>query len=579
MTTVITPSIPRLVRTVAPAVATLALASTSALGAVATPVAASPGDLIAVDSEGRPIADAQFELVTTVPGAFDAAETGTKLTTNKEGRAELPKDGLAPLDFVCTSGDWAIRAVHGDRQLDEEAGVDLLDKPIYSYAQDADVICVLERTGELEVLIPAAEVDDVTHIVFIDERPEPGVHRAVRSSGEMTGKRGTVRVPAGRGIVYAAADGHLGAPIISRNGPLLVSINPGDRATVSLEFSEGRETIVQAPFGSIPFDVLEALAPDAETVIARFPFEESPLRLPSLLPFSTASADVENAGGGMRLPKHLVRAAGIPLVRPAPGPPAPDARPEDTVAPPPLELLFTLDIGGKLRLPEAENGWIQLAKNAVIQMRSLLRAEPPAAARFVRAGTMRYELERENPWTGSVRIVTPDGEPAPFREVLVTKAGGGLARGITGPDGTLRIEALGPWALTVALADDIGRRTVLDRENKEGSIAIGALGHTLAGTWLVAKDGAPVTGGILALVSRVEGEAQSRRFFGTRSTPIAAIDALGRYSFGRIPSGEYEIRAMFDRRSASSSISVNGETAKTPFDWIGVGDSFQAAPR
>lgn len=543
----------------------------------AAPLLALPGDLIAVDTGGRPVAGATFELVLTVPGAFESPDARPTLTTNEEGRVELPEDGLAPLDFACTSKGWSIRAVHGDRSLDEEAGVDLLDQPIYAYAPGADVVCVLERSGELEVLIPGASDDDITYVVFIDERPEPGVHRAVRASGAITGKSGTLRVPAGRGIVYAASRGHLGAPVISRNGPLLVSINPGDLSTVSLQFSEGSESILQAPFGSIPFGQLEALAPDAKTVVARFAFEESPLRLPALLPFTTASSDAENAGGGMRLPKHLVRAAGIPLVRPAPGPPDPDARPEDAVAPPPLELLFTLDIGGKLRLPEAESGWVGLAKNAVTQMRGLLRAEPERPVHFVKPGVLRYAGDHDDPWTGIVRIASPDGDPAPFHEVLLTKSGGGFARGITGPDGTLRVEGLGPRPLTVALLDDVGRRTVLDRGKSEGRIQVSAPGVTVAGTWLIAAEGAPATGGLLALVPLAEGEADGRRFFGTRSTPVAAVDARGRYSFGELAPGDYELRAIFDRRSATAKLSLNGETAKGPFDWIGLGESFTPA--
>lgn len=557
--------------------------------------------ILAVDTEGQPVAGVTFRLIDTLTGTFGAAPEPRTVTTGPGGRVTLPAKGPLPLSLECASEEWGISFVHAKRVVDESVGRDLLGNVIRSFAGGSTIACVLERTGKLEVRIPGASNDDVHHVVFVDERPELDSHRSVRASRTFRGKRVTVSVPAGRGTLYVARKGWLGSPVMGAGVPHLVSVSPGRTSSIDIRLIEGPITTLQAPFDNIPFDAVEGLAPDTETIIGTFPFDSSPLRIPSLFAIALGSGFQEGMELGTRLPKHLLRAAGVPLLRPSTG----EERPAyDPAAPPgsnpadaPLDLVFAIDIGGKLRLPEVDGGWLRLAHQGTAVAKGILGAPRPWRIERPRLGEVVLPaLEARDvlpSWNALLRCSMPDGTPAAHREVLIAASNGMLVRSLTNADGQLKISGLSSASASVALLQDLGQRVTMkapEHEGSEGEEAgpkVGAVEAQLnaasvrrivAGTWRAKDAGAAATGGLLALVPTSEGESDARRVFQTRAVALTLVDSDGRFSFGDVPIGGYELRAVAREQSWSTPLAVPTSTDELTITLEGFGESMRALP-
>ena len=88
--------------------------------------AVSPGDLLAVDVEGRPVPGVRLELIDTQLGVHGAPGPREILTTGEDGRVEVPDAPLLPLDVRVERGQgWSVTFVHGARRIDETQPMDL----------------------------------------------------------------------------------------------------------------------------------------------------------------------------------------------------------------------------------------------------------------------------------------------------------------------------------------------------------------------------------------------------------------------------------------------------------------------
>ncbi len=530
----------------------------------ATPAPA--GDLLAVDVEGRPIPGVRLELIDTQLGVHGAPGPREILTTGEDGRVEVPDAPLLPLDVRVERGQgWSVTFVHGARRIDETQPMDLVGaQPRVLTLEDTTAV-VLERSGTLVVEVAGARADDVFHVTFVDDRPEPFSHRSVRATRSFRGPRGELEMPPGRGSLYVCEEGTLGAPALSGAPgggavPYLVSVHPGATTRVELRMVDGPFTTVMAPFEQIPFENVEALAPDGATPVGTFPFQESPLRFAARLPIAMGTGYEADAHVGVRMPKHFLRAAGVPLVRPEEE--RPEGAPERTTAPPPLDLTFAVDLGGKLRLPEMESGWVLIATNA-----ALIRGGPAAGfqTRFVeqielgvvelprkadprvpRRGQVLEPLPPEPSWTSWLVLRNPDGTPAPFREVLVSLRDGTLARAMADGAGRLEVRGARGEEILAAPAGAPGRRVQLTRASTAAEPAVLVLSAgpaRVTGRWTREAGGAPVVGVVVGLLPLTEDEVRTRSRFMTRAFPVAITDRDGSFAFPALEPGRYELRA------------------------------------
>lgn len=543
-----------------------ALLSAAALLLPAPLLAAPAGDLLAVDVQGRPVPGVRLELIDTQLGVYGAPGPREILTTGEDGRVEVPDAPVLPLDVRAERGQgWCVSFVHGARRVDETQPMDLVGaQPRVLTLEDTTAV-VLERTGTLVVEMAGAKEDDVYHVTFVDDRPEPFSHRSVRATRTFRGARGEFDLPPGRGTLYVCEEGTLGAPALSGapgggTAPYLVSVHPGGTTRVELRMVDGPFTTVMAPFEQIPFETLEAIAPDGATVVGSFSFLESPLRLAARLPIAMGTGYETDAHLGVRMPKHFLRAAGVPLVRPKPE--LPLGAPERTTAPPPLDLTFTADLGGKLRLPEMESGWVLLATNAALirggpaaglQTRFVEQARlgvielpPRADHRVPRRGQTLPPLPAEPSWTSWLSVRSAEGAPAPFQEIFVSLRDGTLARGLTDASGHLEVRGVRDAGALAAPMGALGLRVELTEAStaeEPALLTLPAGSGAISGQWVREKDGPTVVGVVVGLLPMTEDEVRTRSRFMTRAFPVAITDRNGAFAFSGLEPGKYELRA------------------------------------
>lgn len=568
----------------------LSVAFVSVLGSVFAPAAeAAPAvpDILAVDRQGQPVAGVRLELVDTIQGTFGASDPTREVVTGADGRAAFP-EGRAPLDLRSADPAWGISFLHGAREVDETLGEDMNGKKAQVLDTSATVAVVLVPTGTLEIEVVGGKAGAKYFATFMDERPELYSHRQLRESGSFSGPKGAIRLSAGRGTLYLAEEDHLGAYVLGAGAaPHIVSISSSSTTKLRVRFLDGPVTTLQAPFESIPFDLLEAMAPDGRTATGSFPFESSPLRLPCHVAAAMGTGFEENMLGSARLPKHLLRAADIPLVRPAIPLQDPvagtglDAPPENQpnprlVAPAPLDLVFAVDLGGKLRLPEVESGWVKLAKEGAMIAAGIVAAPRRANVTRPKPGVIRMpnafvgeagpmagsESDDAGQWMVSVTALDAGGKPAGHCELLVSSSNGTLIRSLTDGGGKLLVYGLSGASASVAFVDDLGARVAAEKPRNgtpfAASVAVevrrGGAPCPVTGTWFEKAGGPPKVGQYLALVPRDDDERRARQAFLTRSVAISTVDSEGRFAFEPVPPGAYYLRT--------------GEGAQLPLDVV-----------
>ncbi|QDV06539.1 hypothetical protein Poly30_20490 [Planctomycetes bacterium Poly30] len=551
-------------------------------------IASATSDLRVVDPEGKPVAGVTLEIVDRQLGTFSESDLPLLLTSDDEGRISLEDIKRPPIDLRLATVDggspWAIRYVHGKRLIDENAGADLDGAKPRVYDLSEDIVCVVEESGTIQVQVAGARESDRFHATFLDQRPEPESHRNVVASGSFTGGSGSFRVPAGRGTVYLYQEGYVGAPVLTRDSPLMVAVAPGGTASVAVRFLEGPTTRLLAPFDMIPFQRIEALAPDGRTVIGEFAFDASPLRLPSRIAVVTGAANAPSEIPPMRLPKQLLRAVDVPLALPALELPDEVEGAERFVDRAPMELLFTVDPGLKIRLPEAAGGWIDQARgglsflsNTVQGMKMLTGIEHPAPSRVLVAGAGSGAA-----WQAAVTVRDAEGAVRPYVEVLVAAPGSLLARGITGADGVIHVEGIRADSVALCLVDSVADQVSLARPEPGAGSAAGVIVPgdrvELSGTWKRSPQNAGV-GDLIVLVPASEEAIMEQRRFMTRAAPIAFLDAAGTFDFGSVPRGLYTLRAGSQSEAAIDLRVPEEEKARSgagSLELSGTGASFEA---
>lgn len=544
--------------------------------------ASAARDVRIVDPMGQPVEGVSLELVDRPLGAFGEAHVPLIATSDAQGLIDLDSIQQAPLDFRSASPDWAVRYVHGHRMTDDAASADLLGiKPrVFDLAQD--IICVVEPKGTIRIRIEGALENQQLHATFIDMRPEPESHRNVLASGSFKGGTGSIRVPAGRGTLYLAQQGFLGAPVLMREGALMVSVAPGGVTDVTVRFVEGPMTRLLAPFDAIPFERMQALAPDGSTVVAELPFEASPLRIGSRIAIITTGARAPSELPPLRLPKHFLRAVDVPLELPAMADPESSGGAVRYIDRAPMELIFPIDPGSKVRLPEVVGGWIQRAQAGLSMLSSSFYGqqmetgiEHPTAGRVQVSGAGSGAL-----WQAVITVRDAAGTPRPYAEVLVSVPGSQLARSITGPDGTVRVEGIRADSVAVGLVESVADHVLLARPEGEGNAIDGEIrvGQRveLKGTWKRSPGSASV-GDLIVLVPASEEEMNDRRRFMTRAAPLTFLDAKGAFDFGTIPAGLYTLRAGRDSEATLDLRSDEGLSRKAILVLSGTGAAFEAA--
>lgn len=544
------------------------LPTRAVLGALllAAPLHAA-GDLLAVDAEGRPLPGVQLELVMTQPGVYGAAGPRRVLTTGEDGRVDAPAGDLAPLDVKVAPGQgWGVSFVHGPRITDETQAEDLMGAKPRVWTLEGTTTVVLDRTGTLVVEVVNASPEDVFHVTLVDERPEIFSHRPQRETRTFRGARGELDLPAGRGTLYVCEEGSLGAAALAGTpqggaAPYLVSVHPGARTHVELRMVDGPFTSILAPFEQIPFETLEALSPDGVSVVGSFEFAASPLRIPTRIAIAMGTSYDGEGHLTARFPKHFVRAAGIPLVRPEPERPL--GAPERETAPPPLDLTIAVDLGGKIRLPEVESGWVMFATSAAmlrggmtggLQTRftneptsGVLELPDRADPRVPRRGQVLEPLPPVPTWTAHLALVDAAGAAAPHREILVALDDGTLARGITDARGRLEVRGVRGGEPIACPLGAVGTQASLEEgagtEAEPARLVLPAPGSPFEGTWLAREEGAPVVGQVVALLPLEAADMDKRARFMTRAFPIAITDREGRFRIDGVPAGRYRVHA------------------------------------
>ncbi len=511
-----------------------------------------PASLLVVDGAGIPVPGVELHFIERLPGTSVSARLSGGERSDPRGMITW-EPGAAPeaLDITCPDPDWTVAYVHAERRL-EDGPEDIERLATIDLRQLA--VCVLHETGTVEIEVVGAQPEELFHATWTDARPEPASHRKAQASVSFVGSRGRLRAPAGRGTLYLTRDGFLGAATLRNGSPLLVSVTAGETSTARVRIEAGPETLFLAPFDTIQFQRLQALAPDGKTVVADLDFESSPLRVPSVIPVSVTGDRDDRPGARPRLPKHLMRAVDAPTSLASLGSkPDPAASPRPGVERAPVLVVFPVDLGGKLRFPEVEQGWIRLA----LQGNLFLTSQPfavqpggaplrskPGVARLDRvyAGAPGPIGDPQSPW--QLEVTTQDGEPASFREVLVVGAPLPAFRALTDEAGRLEIRgALGP-AVEVMALENLGDR-LTSTPKAHGTtrpvprpvlVLSGATG-TVRGTW---KSRA-AEGRILTLIPGDE-ERKRRGAAGTRATSLCFPDASGDFNFGLTPAGDYELR-------------------------------------
>ena len=527
-------------------------------GAVAAAAPAlSAADLKVVDRLGQPVAGALIEFVDQPVGAFGVLDLPVRRASNGNGVVSIADLARPPLGFRVvaaepkdpSSTDWAIRFVHGQRIVDTTAGADLLGHKPRVYDMSKDVVCVVEETGRIEISIAGAKEGDQFHATFVDERPEPESHRNVAASGSFTGSSGSFRVPSGRGTLYLAEHGSIGAQLLNREGALMVSVAPGQTTKVVARFLDGPTARLIAPFDSIPFENIQALAPDGETVVAEFPFLASPLKVPSRFAVVASGARPPSALPAARYPKHFLRALDVPLQLPAyEDPDAVDVA-KRFIERPPMELIFVIDPGAKDRLPEISDGWVRRARGGMALLsRALYGTRRDSGIARPATGEINIASAGSEPeWSAQVAVKDLDGRPLPFVEAFVAVRGAQLLRGITGPDGVLSITGLRSESASIGLVNSVAdqaevkRPAAGDESSSQGQIKAGQQ-IRVRGSWKRSPDNASV-GDLLVLIPASQGARASRSQFTTHAVPLAFVDAAGNFDFGSVPRGSYTLRA------------------------------------
>lgn len=531
--------------------------------------------LLVVDRSGTPVPDVELTFIDRLPGTSVSARlTGGERTDAGGWIRWSPESAPDALDVRSADPRWSVAYVHAERILEADAGG---AERLATLDLGQPAVCVLERTGTLEIEVVGARPEDRFHATWTDARPEPASHRKAQASVTFTGPRGRLRARAGRGTLYLTRDGSLGAAALRNGAPLLVSLTAGETSTARVRLEDGPETLFLAPFDTIQFQRLQALAPDGETVVADLDFESSPLRVPSVIPVSV-DGDVDGRPGARpRLPKHLMRAVDAPASLSSLGPGgAPPAGTRPGVERAPVLVVFPVDLGGKLRFPEVEQGWIRLAQQGNLFLTSqpfsiLPGAAPlrsaPGVARLDRvyAGALRSPGPPQAP--RSLAVTAPGGEPAAHREVLVVSAPLPPFRALTDRDGRLEIRgATGPRIEVMAVENLADRITLTAPRDGEAAptLTLGGAVGIVRGTW----DLRGAAGRVLALVPGEE-ERSARGPAGTSAMPLCLADALGQFHFGPVPAGAYrlsidgvDVAAVEVRGGETTALEVEGDPPK-----------------
>ena len=504
--------------------------------------------LLVVDREGRPVPGVALSFVDRLAGTSLAARLpGGDRSDDRGWLRWAPGDEPRALDVRCGDPEWAVAFVHAER-VPDEGPADLERTATLDLTRPA--VCVLERTGTVAIEVLGAAPGDRFHATWTDVRPEPASHRGARGSTSFTGSRGRLRARPGRGTLYVTREGHLGASALRGGAPLLVSVVAGETSTVRVRLEEGPVTTFLAPFDTIQFSRLQALGPDGELVVADLPFEASPLRVPSVVPVSDGGGADGGPGPRPRLPRHLMRAvdgsAGLsPLGAPRPGPG--DREPSRPgVERAPVLVVFPVDLGGKLRFPEVEQGWIRLAQ----QGNQFLTAQPfwlLPGAQPLRSAPGEAHLDRL--FTGApnrfdvrsgvalVRSVDAAGDPAPHREVLVTSGPLPAFRAITDARGELRVRGAVTDEVTVVALESLACRATARVGAEAAALAVEPAAATVRGRWR----GATPSGRVLVMTRTGDGDSTAVPL-GTRAAGLCTVDADGRFCFAPMAAGVYELR-------------------------------------
>ena len=521
-------------------------------------------EILAVDRQGRPVADVELELIDTMSTAVTRPMGGTRHATDENGTIGGVGEPPYVLEIVSRDPRWSVAFIHAVRVEDEELGDDLLGRPLLRIDTLDSVVCVLEPTGTIHVRVIDAGSTDRFHVCFVDDRPEPASHRIARASASFDGAEGRLTAPAGRGTLYVARDGSLGSPILANGRPLLVAVVPGRTTEVELRFFDGPTTTLMAPFGTIPFEHLEALTPDGKTVVADLPFLSSPLRIPFALPVAGGTPHDPQHPIGFRLPKHLIRAADIPTPAPLERAGTDEVDPlRPKVETAPIELIFTVDLGSKVRLPEVSAGWTTLVRGGLMVLGGsgstgpLLGNLRDAPGRVDLAPLYRASVEASDPWSVTVHVFDGDAAPAAFREVLISTDRVPALRAMTDARGAVHVSGILGETVTAAAFHSQGERIAVPRgPEEEGApahrLTLGTATRGVRGRWTVGEAGAVAPGSVLVLVPADAEEAAARRAFGTRAYQIAITDARGSFEFGEVPCGDYVLRTNSGNEHALS---------------------------
>lgn len=517
----------------------------AAQGSAEPPAPTGPGSLFVVLDGGAAApedAEVTLELVDTLRGTFGDDDPPRTITaTIGGGPVEIPMD-LAPLDLRVAEEDaerWALMFLHGPRVSLDASDTDLLGRTLDTLAPEGEFVAVLAGTGVVALEVIGADEDDRFVATFIDERPEPDLHRPVRTSRTFRGPVGAMRFPPGRGRLHVAREDALGGLLCDARGPLSVAVRSGATTSLRIEMTEGPTTMIKAPFEAIPFEVLDALAPDGETLVGAFPFASTPLRLPSALP-RVAGSEVDGAAiARMTRMRQLVRGRDVPLERVEPPVFEGTTPPEYRLATAPLDLTFGIQHGDSLRLPEVDGGWVTLARSGIAGMERL--GGRGGATGVERPGPGVVQLAGDATRGARLRVVRGDGSPVRFAEVIVAprrRGTGGSVRAVTDAAGVLELRGLGAGGAVVCLPGAPGARVELEPGGEARLTAGAAVAH-VAGLWEGAAPGLT-----MALLAPDEDERSARDPFGSSGFAVAATDHRGRFDFGAVEPGTYRLQIL-----------------------------------
>lgn len=510
---------------------------------------AEAGRLLAVDVDGVPQPGVSFDVLQSVRGALE--EVHEVVTTGPDGWAEIPPnvDGLGPVDIEvarASADRWALRFLHATPVTEPEAGVDALGRPLVTLDAGGQHVAVLEPTGTLRLEVSGVRENERLVATFIDERPEPELHRGVRATRAFVGPSAALHLPPGRGYLHVVREEALGGYVQDEAGSLHVAVRPGATTLLRIAFTDGPVTTLQAPFESIPFGTVQSLGLDGETVAGSFAFESSPLRIPSSLPHVVGlERDGEALARDSRA-KAPLRARGIPIVRDQPGVFGNAGGRGFNLANAPVALIFGVDIGRKTRLPEDTGGWIQLARAGLaaagggVPTNGPLRIERPrpGKAQVVPSAGAKRSADAATE-TYRVQYVDPTGAPLAWRELAVPAPGQGFARVLTDAEGRLELN----WHVppTAVAIDHPGSQQAAAPDRPPGTRLVQSGGRArVTGTWKGAGPGVVLALGPPPEEGAEEAQTDSPGLAAARARfawTVAVTDARGRFDFGQAPSG------------------------------------------